>query len=136
LVLIRERTRITKELLDHLPNLKLISQVGKATAHVDHAACKAAGVAIGEGEGTGAATAELTIALILAASRNLVSEVNRLKSGQWQGSIGKQIRGKTVGILGLGKIGTQVAKILHAFGANIFSLGKRRLIKPSHCTWL
>jgi len=124
LVLIRERTRMTKELIDRLPNLKLISQVGKANAHIDLAACKAAGIAIGEGEGSGAATAELTIALILAAKRNLVSEVNRLKSGQWQGSIGEQIRGKTVCILGLGKIGTQVAKILHAFGAHILVWGR------------
>ena len=124
LVLIRERTRMTKELLAHLPNLKLISQVGKATSHIDLVACKEAGVAIGEGEGSGTATAELTIGLILAASRNLVSEVNRLKAGQWQGSLGKQIRGQTIGILGLGRIGTQVAKILHAFGANILAWGR------------
>ncbi|SMC30207.1 D-2-hydroxyacid dehydrogenase family protein [Polynucleobacter kasalickyi] len=124
LVLIRERTRMTKELIERLPNLKLISQVGKANAHIDLAACKAAGIAIGEGEGSGAATAELTIALILAAKRNIVSEVNRLQSGQWQGSIGEQIRGKTVGILGLGKIGTQVAKILDAFGAHILVWGR------------
>ena len=124
LVLIRERTRMTKELIERLPHLKLISQVGKANAHIDLAACKAAGIAIGEGEGSGAATAELTIALILAAKRNIVSEVNRLQSGQWQGSIGEQIRGKTVGILGLGKIGTQVAKILDAFGAHILVWGR------------
>lgn len=124
LVLIRERTRMTKELIEQLPNLKLISQVGKANSHIDLTACKTAGIAIGEGEGSGAATAELTIALILAAKRNIVSEVNRLKSGQWQGSIGEQIRGKTVGILGLGKIGTQVAKILHAFGAHILVWGR------------
>ncbi len=124
LVLIRERTRMTKELIAQLPNLKLISQVGKANSHIDLAACKAAGIAIGEGEGSGAATAELTIALILAAKRNLVSEVNRLKNGQWQGSIGEQIRGKTVGILGLGKIGTQVAKIMAAFGAHILVWGR------------
>lgn len=124
LVIIRERTRITKDLLEHLPHLKLISQVGKATAHIDQKACKDAGVMIAEGEGTGTATAELTIALMLAAYRNLVFEVNRLKAGQWQGSLGVQIRGKTVGILGLGKIGRQVAKILNAFGANILVWGR------------
>lgn len=124
IVTIRERTKISSELLAALPQLKLISQIGKINTHLDLLACKKYGVRISEGVGTGASTAELTILLTLAALRNLVPEVNRLKNGLWQGYLGKQLRGKTFGILGLGKVGLQVAKLAQAFGANILVWGR------------
>ena len=70
LVLIRQRTNITKELLTHLPNLKLISQTGKVGSHIDLQACQDFGVSVFDGEGSGEATAELNMLLILAALRN------------------------------------------------------------------
>jgi D-3-phosphoglycerate dehydrogenase len=117
-VLTRERTRITPALLDLLPNLKLVAQTGKVAPHVDVAACHARGVTVTDGRGTGTATAELNLLLILASLRHLVPEVNRLKQGLWQGSLGRQLSGKKVGVLGFGRVGEGVCHLLKAFGAH------------------
>lgn len=124
IVLTRERTRISAELLDRLPHLKLISQTGKIAGHIDVAACTARGIAVVEGSGTATATAELTWALLLASRRNLVNEVNRLKGGQWQGSIGQQLFGQRLGIWSYGKIGQQVANYGRAFGMKVWVWGR------------
>ncbi|MFZ2738886.1 MAG: D-2-hydroxyacid dehydrogenase family protein [Burkholderiaceae bacterium] len=124
IVLTRERTRISAELLDLLPDLKIISQTGKIAGHIDVAACTARGIAVVEGSGTATATAELTWALLLASRRNLVNEVNRLKGGQWQGSIGQQLFGQRLGIWSYGKIGQQVANYGRAFGMKVWVWGR------------
>jgi D-3-phosphoglycerate dehydrogenase len=123
-VLTRERTRITPELLDLLPNLKLVAQTGKVASHVDVAACHARGVTVTDGRGTGTATAELNLLLILASLRHLVPEVQRLQQGQWQGSLGRQLSGKKVGVLGFGRVGEGVCHLLKAFGAHPLVWGR------------
>lgn len=124
LVLIRERTSITDELLERLPRLKLISQTGRGTAHIDTEACKRRGVAVAVGTGSPIAPAELTWALILAAMRHLPEEAARLRSGQWQGTLGLALRGRTLGVYGYGKIGTLVAGYGRAFGMRVLAWGR------------
>jgi D-3-phosphoglycerate dehydrogenase / 2-oxoglutarate reductase len=130
-VLTRERTAITAELVARLPKLKLIAQTGKAGNHIDHAACAAQGISIVDSKGSGTATAELSLLLILASLRHFVSEVNRLQQGQWQGSVGRQLAGKTVGVLGYGRIAQQVCQLLDAFGAQVLVWG--RASSGAHC---
>jgi D-3-phosphoglycerate dehydrogenase len=84
LVLIRERTAITRQLVEKLPRLKLISQTGKASGHIDIAACTERGIAVSEGLSAPTSTAELTWALIMAAMRRIPQYITHLKHGAWQ----------------------------------------------------
>ncbi|QKM64960.1 3-phosphoglycerate dehydrogenase [Polynucleobacter tropicus] len=124
IVLIRERTFISRELLNRLPKLKVISQTGKIASHVDLQACKEKGIVVMDGRGSGSATAELNVLLILAALRRLVDEVNRLKNGQWQGHLGAQLCGKVLGVYGFGRIGKQMCELGKAFGAKPLVWGR------------
>jgi len=124
LVLIRERTAINAALLDRLPALRLISQTGKGTAHIDVEACTARGVAVAAGTGSPVAPAELTFALILAAMRHIPQETAALQSGGWQQTVGRVLRGRTLGIFGYGKIGSLVAGYAKAFGMNVLAFGR------------
>ena len=124
IVLTRERTRITDELLARLPKLKLISQTGKVANHIDMDACKRRGVTVMEGRGSGAATAELGMLLILSSLRRFTDEVARMKDGQWQGFVGRQLQGKTLGVLGFGRIGEQICQLGSAFGAKVVVWGR------------
>lgn len=124
LVLIRERTAITNSLLALLPNLRLISQTGKGIAHIDLEACTRHGVAVAVGSGSPYAPAELTWGLVLAAMRHIPQEVARMKSGQWQTTLGLGLRGRTLGIFGYGKIGSVVAGYGRAFGMKVLVWGR------------
>lgn len=132
LVLIRERTAIPAALLAKLPNLKLISQTGKVAGHIDVAACSQHGVAIAEGVGSPVAPAELTWALIMAASRKIVPYANNLRDGLWQtasinpllNGLGTVLRGRTLGIWGYGKIGRMIAGYGKAFGMKVLVWGR------------
>lgn len=131
IVLIRERTHITRALINKLPRLKLISQTGRVGAHIDLAACSERGVAVAEGAGSPVAPAELTWALIMAAMRRLPQYISNLKHGAWQQSglksasmpsnfgLGSVLRGKTLGIWGYGKIGQLLAGYGQAFGMQV-----------------
>ncbi|MEQ6434029.1 D-2-hydroxyacid dehydrogenase family protein [Comamonas sp. w2-DMI] len=131
IVLIRERTQITKQLLEKLPRLKLIAQTGKAGAHIDVAACTAHGVAIAEGVGSPIAPAELTWALIMAAMRRVPQYIANLKHGAWQQSglkaasmppnfgLGSVLHGRVLGIWGYGRIGQLIARYGKAFGMQV-----------------
>jgi D-3-phosphoglycerate dehydrogenase len=135
LVLIRERTPITRQLIEKLPKLRLISQTGKVSGHIDLEACTERGVAVAEGSGSPVAPAELTWALIMAASRRLPQYVASLKHGAWQQSglrassmpsnfgIGHVLKGRTLGIWGYGKIGHMVAGYGKAFGMTVMVWG-------------
>jgi D-3-phosphoglycerate dehydrogenase len=131
LVLIRERTAFPRALLAKLPNLKLISQTGKVSGHVDVAAATEHGIAIAEGVGSPVAPAELTWALIMAASRKIVPYANNLKQGLWQtasinpelNGLGRTLKGRTLAIWGYGKIGRMVAGYGKAFGMQILVWG-------------
>ena len=124
IVLTRERTRITDELLARLPKLKVISQTGKVANHIDMDACKRHGVTVLEGSGSGAATAELGMLLILSSLRRFTQEVARMENGQWQGFVGRQLQGKTLGVLGFGRIGEQICRLGQAFGAKPLVWGR------------
>ncbi|WP_313704569.1 D-2-hydroxyacid dehydrogenase family protein [Massilia sp.] len=131
LVLIRERTAFPAALLNKLPNLKLISQTGKVSGHVDVAAASARGIAIAEGVGSPIAPAELTWALIMAASRKILPYANNLKEGVWQtvsvnpqlNGLGRALHGRTLGIWGYGKIGRMLAGYGKAFGMQVMVWG-------------
>jgi len=123
-VLIRERTPITEALLEKLPNLRLISQTARGINHIDLDACTRWGVAVAAGGGNKNVTAELTWGLILATLRNIPREVQALKEGYWQTSIGHRLNGKTLGIYAYGGIGNIVAKVGAAFGMNILVWGR------------
>mgnify|MGYP000886975962 CR=1 FL=1 len=124
LVLTRERTVLTEEILRQLPRLKLISQIGKVAGHIDLDACRRLGIAVAQGAGSGTATAELTWALVLASRRHIVSEANRLKQGQWQASLGQKLQGHRLGVWSYGRIGEQVARYGRAFGMNVWVWGR------------
>jgi D-3-phosphoglycerate dehydrogenase len=132
LVLIRERTAISSALLAKLPNLKLVSQTGKVSGHVDVAAATERKIAIAEGVGSPVAPAELTWALVMAASRKIVPYASNLKDGLWQAAsinpslngLGRVLRGRTLGIWGYGKIGRLVAGYGKAFGMNVMVWGR------------
>lgn len=124
LVLTRERTAISADLLARLPQLRVISQTGKVAEHIDIAACTAHGVAVVDGRGSGSATAELTWALVLASRRYLVDEVNRLQVGQWQGHLGQQLNGQRLGVWSYGRIGRQIAAYGRAFGMQVWVWGR------------
>lgn len=131
LVLIRERTPITKQLIEKLPKLKLIAQVGRVGPHIDVDACTQHGIAVSEGVGCPVAPAELTWALIMAAMRRLPQYIANLKHGAWQQSgfksasmpnnfaIGSSLNGRNLGIWGYGKIGRLVANYGRAFGMQV-----------------
>ena len=124
LVLIRERTPITAELLARLPNLKAISQTGGGAAHVDMDACRRQGVTVMAGTGSPHAAAELTWGLIMAAMRHIPQEFENLKAGRWQHTLGTGLKGRTLGIFGYGKIGRLMARYGQAFEMKVLVWGR------------
>jgi phosphoglycerate dehydrogenase-like enzyme len=115
-VAMRERTRFTAEVLDRLPDLKLLVSTGKRNAAIDVPAARRGGVVVSATGYIGEPTAEHTWALILAASRNLPQEFRSMREGGWQTSVGTMLHGKTLGLLGLGRLGAGAAKIGQVFG--------------------
>jgi D-3-phosphoglycerate dehydrogenase len=124
-VLTQQRSRFPRAAIERLPKLKLVSQTGRATAHIDVAACTERGIVVSAG-GTGNphATAELTWALILAALRHIPYEVRRLREGHWQSTLGIAVQHKTLGIYALGRIGSIVARVGQTFGARVLCWGR------------
>ncbi|MDG9883767.1 D-2-hydroxyacid dehydrogenase family protein [Pseudomonas sp. GD04058] len=123
LVLTRERTRIDAALLARLPRLRLISQTGKVSAHLDLTACTAHGVVVTEGRGSPVAPAELAWSLILAARRQLVPAIDAFRQGRWQVNLGQAVAGQTLGIWGYGKIGQRLARYARAFDMPVLVWG-------------
>ena len=136
IVLIRERTQLTRQLIEKLPRLKMISQTGRVGSHIDVNACTERGIAVAEGVGSPVAPAELTWALIMAAQRRLPQYIANLKHGAWQQSglktasmppnfnLGTTLKGKTLGLLGFGKIAQLVAGYARAFGMEVIVWGR------------
>ena len=117
----RERTPMTAALIENLPNLKLIASTGSRNASIDLKAAEARGIKVLHTGYEATATIEFVRALILGMARNIAGENLSLKSGGWQTSIGVGLKGKTLGILGLGNIGTPVAQIAKAFGMKVIA---------------
>src|SRR5689334_16416980 len=117
----RERTPLPRAIIERLPNLKLIASTGPRNASIDLAAASERGISVAHTGYRSDATIELTWALILASARHLVPESNSVRSGGWQQAVGSDLHGKTLGVLGLGRIGSQVARIGSAFGMNLIA---------------
>jgi len=136
IVLIRERTQLNRQLIEKLPRLKMIAQTGRIGSHVDIAACTERGIAVAEGVGSPTAPAELTWALVMAATRRLPHYISNLKHGVWQQSglktasmppnfgMGSVLKGKTMGIWGYGRIGQLVTGYARAFGMRVLVWGR------------
>jgi D-3-phosphoglycerate dehydrogenase len=124
-VLTQQRSSFPRAVIERLPKLKFIGQTGRAATHVDLAACTERGIMVSAGgSGNPNATAEITWGLILAALRQIPYEVQRLRSGYWQSTLGVGVRGKTLGIYAFGKIGSIVAGVGKAFGARVVCWGR------------
>ncbi|WP_285415443.1 D-2-hydroxyacid dehydrogenase family protein [Pseudomonas sp. efr-133-TYG-5] len=117
----RERTRFDADLLGRLPNLKLLVTGGMRNAALDLPAAAARGIQVCGTDSYKHAAPELTWALIMAATRNLVKEANALRDGHWQQGLGGDLHGKTLGILGLGSIGQRVAQFGQVFGMRVIA---------------
>ncbi len=119
---IRERTKFPASLLERLPALELISQTGNHAYHIDMGAATRAGIIVALAPGSGG-TAELTFGLMMGVMRRISQSDRALRNGEWPLVLGYVLKGKTLGILGLGKNGTEVAAIAHAFGMKVIAWG-------------
>ncbi|WP_066898395.1 D-2-hydroxyacid dehydrogenase family protein [Mycolicibacterium houstonense] len=120
-VAMRERTPLDASLLAQLPDLKLLVTTGPFNAAIDVAAAHRLGITVSGTGGAIAPTVEHTWALILGLQRNLVTEDQRIRSGRWQSTIGADLAGSTLGLVGLGRIGSRVATIGTAFGMDVIA---------------
>ena len=129
--LMRERTPFPKQIIDALPNLKLIVTSGMRNAAIDLDAAKARGVLVCGTTSPGHATAELAFMLVMMLCRKVIPLVNGLKKDNiWQPVMGHDVRGKTLGIVGLGRLGTYVAKLGKAFGMEVIAWSEN--LKMAH----
>jgi phosphoglycerate dehydrogenase-like enzyme len=120
-VAMRERTPFPRALLERLPGLRLLVTTGMQNAALDVAAARDCGVTVCGTGGAREATAELTWALILALMREIPREDRAVREGSWQVSLGRGLHGKTLGVLGLGNLGSQVARVGGAFGMEVLA---------------
>jgi len=117
--LMRERTPMPAALIEALPNLRLIVTSGPKNAAIDVAACTARGITVCGTESRKTTTSELSVLMMLALNRRLLPEVASLNAGGWQAGLGRDVAGLTLGLVGLGNIGTQVAVLGKALGMEI-----------------
>ncbi len=118
---IRERSKFPKEVLERLPNLKLLITAGMRNRSIDLKTAEAQGITVCGTGGSGNSTAELTFALILCVMRNIPDQVQSIREGGWQVGLGEGVMGKTLGIIGLGRQGKAVAKIGKGFDMEILA---------------
>ena len=121
LLIMRERTRITSKLINNLEKLKFIATSGMRNKAIDLDSAKSRKIIITGTEININPTCELTWALILGLARNIKPEIDNMFQGYWQTTIGVEIKGKILGLIGLGKVGSQVAKIGKAFGMQVMA---------------
>ena len=119
IMVMRERTPLPRNVIERLPRLKMIASTGAFNASIDMAAAADAGIHVAHTSGTVASTVELTWALILGASRHLVTERQAVADGGWQTTVGRELDRRVLGVLGLGRIGSRIAKIGAAFGMDV-----------------
>ena len=124
-ILTQARSPFPRALIERLPRLRLVSQTGRSTGHIDIDACTEHGVVVSAaGFATPHPTAELTWGLILAALRRIPYEAQRLKQGHWQSTLGVCVKGKILGVYAFGRIGSLVANVGRAFGARVLCWGR------------
>ena len=134
IVAMRERTPITADLMARLPELRLIVTTGRRNASIDVAAARERGIPVCGTGGLDAATLEHTWALILAAVRHIPAEDRSVRDGGWQTTVGTGLAGRTLGVMGLGRLGSQVAAIGQAFGMDVAAWSQN--LDPEHATSL
>ena len=120
-IAMRERTPFPRSVLERLPALKLLVTTGMANAAIDVGAAAELGIDVCGTAGSPAAAPEMTWALLLAAARHIPAEENSLRAGTWQTTVGFELAGKTLGIVGLGKIGRRIATYGQAFGMEVLA---------------
>ena len=121
IVAMRERTPFPESTLARLPQLRLLVTTGMANASIDLAAAAAQGVTVCGTGGAGNAMPELTLGMIIALLRNFAAEDAAVRAGRWQHTIGVGLAGRTLGVLGLGRLGTPVARLAQAFGMHVIA---------------
>lgn len=125
-VAIRERVTFSRALIERLPNLRLIALVGRNATTIDYQACTDHGVMVATGKSNSPTSpAELTLALIIASRRNIAVEAERMKRGDWPYTLSHRLRGSTLGIFGLGAIGSLVAEGGAGMGMNVLVWGQQ-----------
>ena len=115
----RERTPFPRAVLTRLPNLRLLASTGRNNAAIDMAAAEELGIVVSSTTSPGYATAELTMTLILSLARGLHGQARSVEEGGWQVGLGRDLRGASLGLVGLGRLGSQVAHLAASFGMNI-----------------
>jgi phosphoglycerate dehydrogenase-like enzyme len=118
-VVMRERTPLPREVLTRLPRLRLVVTTGRRNPSIDTAAAAEAGITVCGTDSLPSGPAELTWALVLGLARHLVTEATAVRDGGWQTTVGRDLAGHTLGLVGLGRIGTQVAGVARAFGMDV-----------------
>jgi phosphoglycerate dehydrogenase-like enzyme len=121
IVAMRERTPFQRSLLERLPDLRLLITTGMRNAAIDISAANELGVTVCGTQSPGHATAELAFGLILALARGITTESESIRSGGWQAGLGRDLRGATLGVVGLGRVGAQVAAFGQAFGMTVIA---------------
>ncbi|MGE0420393.1 MAG: D-2-hydroxyacid dehydrogenase family protein [Acetobacteraceae bacterium] len=126
-IAIRERVEFSRALIERLPNLRLLALVGRNASTIDFQACTDHGVMVSTGASNSpSAPAELTIALIMASRRNIVVEAERMRRGEWPNTLSHRLRGSTLGIFGLGSIGSLVAEAGAGLGMKVLVWGQAK----------
>jgi len=133
-VAMRERTPFPREVLRHAPHLKLLVTTGMANASIDLDACREFGVEVRGTTGLRTSTAELTWGLILALARHICAEDREVRAGGWQRTLGFELAGARLGVVGLGNLGREVAKIGLAFGMDVVAWSQN--LQPEHAAEL
>jgi phosphoglycerate dehydrogenase-like enzyme len=131
LVAMRERTGFAAEVLERLTDLRLLVSTGPANSAIDVAAARKLGITVCGTRYESHPTIEHTWALILAAARNMPDELESMRTGGWQVSVGDGLYGKTLGILGLGRVGSEVARVGRAFGMNTIAWSQNLTAKTA-----
>ena len=132
-VAVRERVEFSRALLERLPKLRLLALVGRNATTIDFAAATALGIPVSHGKSNSAAApAELTIALMVAARRNIALEAERMKRGDWPCSLSHRLRSSTLGVFGLGAIGSLVAEAGRGMGMRVLALGRDKTAAAAH----
>ncbi|WP_183562964.1 D-2-hydroxyacid dehydrogenase family protein [Mucilaginibacter sp. SP1R1] len=130
--IMRERTPMNRQLLSALPNLKLIVSTGQHNASLDLKACETLGIEVATTGYVESGAPELTWALLMAMVRHIPSEAQNVKTGGWQTGIGVDLKGKTIGIVGLGRIGTKIAQYAKAFEMKVIAWSENLTEEKAH----
>jgi phosphoglycerate dehydrogenase-like enzyme len=130
-IAMRERTAFDRTLLERLPDLKLLVTTGMRNAAIDLAAATARGITVCGTESSAGATAELTWGLILALMRHIPREAAGMRNGKWQRTVGREVAGRCLGVIGLGRLGARVAKVGLAFGMQVAAWSQN--LTPERC---